>query len=112
LLPRDLRVGHLQMADAHARGEKVLFSFEEAIGFCCGSVVRDKDGVCAAAVFAEMAQALGRRGVLVAEHLDSLYARYGHFVTANFYVFVDAPDKMAVIFERLRNEGHYWGRLG
>jgi phosphomannomutase len=100
------------MAEAQARGEEVIFSFEEAIGFCCGSVVRDKDGVSAAAVFTEMAQALGRRGVSVAAHLDALYAKYGWFASANFYVFVDAPAKMASIFERLRNEGHFWSRLG
>jgi phosphomannomutase len=32
----------------------VLFSYEESIGFCCGDVVFDKDGVIGAAVFAEM----------------------------------------------------------
>jgi len=34
---------------------KVVVAFEESIGFCCGDLVNDKDGVCAAAVFAEMA---------------------------------------------------------
>ena len=34
---------------------KMLFAYEEAIGFCIGNIVRDKDGVSAAAVFAEMA---------------------------------------------------------
>jgi phosphomannomutase len=102
----------LQMADAQARGENVLFSFEEAIGFCCGSVVRDKDGVSAAAVFAEMAQVLGRKGLSVSSHLDTLYEKYGWFTSANFYVFVDTPAKTDDIFERLRNDGHYWARLG
>lgn len=28
-----------------AEGYKTIFSYEEAIGFCCGNLVRDKDGV-------------------------------------------------------------------
>lgn len=42
-------------ADLQAEGYKVVLAFEESIGFCCGDLVNDKDGVCAAAVFAEMA---------------------------------------------------------
>ena len=35
----------------------VIFE-EEAIGFCIGDIVRDKDGVVAAVAFSEMAQYL------------------------------------------------------
>ena len=35
--------------ELRAQGYDVLFSFEEAIGFCVGDVVADKDGVLAAA---------------------------------------------------------------
>lgn len=91
---------------------KVLFSYEEAIGFCCGTVVRDKDGVSAAAVFAEMANYLARQGKTVTEHLENLYQKYGYFVSNNYYIFVDDPAKTTLIFNRLRNEGHYWAKLG
>lgn len=100
------------MAEHAAAGRTVLFSFEEAIGFCCGDVVRDKDGVTAAAVFAEMANALARAGTTVSGHLDAISARYGHHVSNNKYVFVDDPAKTEAIFARLRNEGHYWARVG
>jgi phosphomannomutase len=100
------------MAAAQAAGERVLFSFEEAIGFACGDVVRDKDGVGAAAVFAEMAQHLARtRGVSVVARLGEIYARYGHYVSANGYVIVDDPSKSAAIFARLRAGGSFVGRL-
>lgn len=36
-------------------GKEVLFGYEEAIGFCIGKVVKDKDGISAAAVAIEMA---------------------------------------------------------
>lgn len=100
------------MEQRQAEGKTVLFAFEEAIGFCCGSIVRDKDGVSAAAVFAEMAQFYARQGVSVLQQLRKLYDTYGHFITNNYYVFVDKQDKTEAIFTRLRNEGHYWLKMG
>ena len=101
------------MAAHKAAGRTVLFAFEEAIGFCCGdAVVRDKDGVSAAAVFAEMANALAAEGLTAARQLERLYERYGRFATLNGYLVVDRPAKTEAIFARLRAEGHHWARLG
>ena len=50
-----------------ATGKQVLFAYEEAIGFCIGDVVKDKDGVSAAAVFAEFYKTLHAEGRTVAE---------------------------------------------
>lgn len=100
-------------------GPRVIFSFEEAIGFACGTTVRDKDGVSAAAVMAELAHHLTRTAsssaakvAPLSKRLASLYQRYGLHLTKNHYLFVDQPSKTDVIFARLRNEGHYWARLG
>lgn len=59
--------------DLQAAGKTVLLTVEEAIGFCVGDVVVDKDGVSAAAVFAEMACDLAAKGVTVTEHMHQLY---------------------------------------
>ncbi|RLN06350.1 hypothetical protein BBO99_00008133 [Phytophthora kernoviae] len=94
-------------------GKTVLFSFEEAIGFCVGDLVKDKDGVAAAAVFAEMAVQLeATKHMTVVQHLNALYERYGHFVTQNHYVKCYDPVKVRTIFERLRNNGKYWPSCG
>lgn len=94
-------------------GKVVLFSFEEAIGFCVGDLVKDKDGVSAAAVFAEMAVQLeATKQMTVGQHLNALYERYGHFVTQNHYVKCYDPVKIRAIFERLRNDGKYWPSCG
>ena len=73
------------------------------------SSAQDKDGVVAAAVFAEMAGELARRGSTVTGHLDFLFRHYGYFLTNNRYVFVDDPRKTVAIFTRLRNEGMWSG---
>ncbi|CAI5735416.1 unnamed protein product [Hyaloperonospora brassicae] len=100
-------------AELRKAGKTVLFSFEEAIGFCVGGLVKDKDGVVAAAVFAEMAVQLeATKKMTVSQHLSALYTRYGHFVTQNHYVKCYDPVKIRAIFARLRNSGKYWDSCG
>jgi phosphoglucomutase/phosphopentomutase len=61
-------------------GKQVVFSFEEAIGFMCGTNVLDKDGVSAESVVAEMAIYLNeveqRR---LSEQLDWIYDKYSTY---------------------------------
>ncbi len=59
-----------------------LFGYEEALGYTVGDLVRDKDGISAAVVVAEMVAALGARGVSVLDELESLYRKYGLFVSS------------------------------
>lgn len=54
-------------------GKTVLFAFEEAIGFMCGSCVLDKDGVSAAAVCAEMATYVYNQGLTLSKQLEKIY---------------------------------------
>ena len=55
------------------RGQTVLFAFEEAIGFMCGTAVLDKDGVSAALEMAQLATLLARRGRTLAQQLEDIY---------------------------------------
>jgi len=93
-------------------GYEVIFSFEEAIGFCNGDLVKDKDGVAASAVFTEMALQLAKDGVTVGEHLEALGQKYGHFVTDNHYAICHDPAITDRIFSRLRGDGEYLKQCG
>ena len=55
--------------------------YEEALGYSVGPLVRDKDGVSACVLFAELACWNRARGRTVLEHLDDIYRRVGLFVT-------------------------------
>ena len=100
-------------AELRREGYDVLLCYEEAIGFCVGDVVNDKDGVSAGAVFAEMACYLKReRSSSVLEHLQHLYATHGAYTQNNSYVICRNPETTAAIFHRLRADGKYWLRLG
>ena len=55
------------------QGKKVIFAFEEAIGFMYGSNVLDKDGVSAAAVMAEMINSLQEKNISLNQQLGTVY---------------------------------------
>ncbi|RKO87236.1 hypothetical protein BDK51DRAFT_44366 [Blyttiomyces helicus] len=67
-----------------------------------GDTVRDKDGVSALAVFAEIAINLSRRGLRVHDYLEGLFAKYGYFVSENSYFVCHSPPKIAAIFRKIR----------
>ena len=54
------------------QGKKVLLAWEESIGFMLGHP-RDKDGVTAAAVFAEIASYLNSQGISLTKQLFNIY---------------------------------------
>jgi len=63
-------------------GYAFLFGYEEALGYTVGDVVRDKDGISAAAIVAEMAAVMGSRNKTLLEELEAIYRRYGLFVSS------------------------------
>jgi phosphomannomutase len=93
-------------------GKTVVLGIEEAIGFCIGDVVLDKDGVCAAAVFAEMAGSLARSGESCLGRLARLRQTTGFFVSCNKYIRVSDAATISAIFEAFRAGGRYALRIG
>lgn len=84
-------------------GHKVLFSFEESIGFLCGNAVPEKDGVSAAAVVAEMATFLHRQNLSLSDQLHNIYTTYGYHAAMTSYVICDDPDTVDQVFSRIRD---------
>ncbi|XP_064636470.1 phosphopentomutase-like isoform X2 [Lineus longissimus] len=96
-------------------GKEVLFAFEEAIGFMCGTVVLDKDGVSAMSCMAECATYLHARGLTLTQQLNLLYNKYGIHKTSNSYFLCYHQPVIERIFERIRNlegPGKYPSRCG
>ena len=64
-------------SDLIKQNKKILFCFEEAIGFMCGTNVLDKDGISAEAIIAEMAIYLNEiEKRTLNEQLDWIYLKY------------------------------------
>ncbi|EGD74895.1 hypothetical protein PTSG_07123 [Salpingoeca rosetta] len=92
--------------DLQQEGKTVLFSFEEAIGFCIGTTVVDKDGVNASAVMAELCLYLAAQGKTLVDCLNDLYTKYGYHCTFNSYYICGEQATIDAIFSRIR---HYDG---
>ncbi len=60
---------------------RFVMGYEEALGYSIGPLVRDKDGVSAAVLFAELTVWNRARGKTVLDHLDDIYRKVGLFVT-------------------------------
>ena len=56
-----------------------LFAYEEALGYAIGRLVRDKDGLSALLVFAQLAAELAAEDKTVLDQLEVLYRQYGLF---------------------------------
>ena len=68
--------------DLEAAGEGTfLFGYEEALGYCVGRSVRDKDGISAAVAFADLVASCLLEGVTVWDRLADLYRRHGLWIS-------------------------------
>jgi phosphomannomutase len=63
-------------------GFEFVFGYEEALGYCVGTVVYDKDGISAALLAAEIAAVLKQRGETIGGALDAIARRWGVFTSA------------------------------
>ena len=63
-------------------GLELVFGYEEALGYTVGTVVRDKDGIGAAVVFAGLVEHCRAAGETVLDRLASLYRLHGLWVSA------------------------------
>ena len=82
---------------------KVLFAFEEAIGFMSNSEILDKDGITAAIEFTQLALYLRRvkNTTLTRCLFDEIYATYGYHYAYNSYYLCHEPEVIRKIFNRI-----------
>jgi phosphomannomutase len=83
--------------------DDLAFGYEEALGYCCDPAsVRDKDGVSAAVLVAEMAAALKATGRTLLDRLDELAGEYGLHATDQLSMRVTDLDQIAEAMAHLR----------
>lgn len=85
--------------------DEFTFGFEESIGYLYGDSIRDKDGINAAMLVAEMAAYYKKQGKTLIEVLDSLYEKYGYYLNKQFSVMmkgVNGQSEMENIVESFR----------
>ncbi len=83
-----------------------LIGFEESYGYLVGTHARDKDGVVATMLIAEMAAYYKTKGMSLYEALQDIYKKYGYYAekTVSFTMpGKDGMEKMAALLKDLRN---------
>ena len=88
-------------------GTRFTFGYEEALGFCVGEVVRDKDGISAALALLRLAEELAAEGRTIADRLDELDRTYGVHLTEQVAVRADgadALDRINAAVDRVRDD--------
>jgi len=83
----------------------LVYAYEEALGYCVApDVVRDKDGISAALLVAELAAGLKAEGRGLADALDDLALRHGLHATDQFSVRVADIAQTTAMVDRLRKD--------
>lgn len=79
------------------------YGYEEALGYCVApAAVRDKDGVSAALLLAELAAGLKAEGRTLVDLLDDLAVAHGVHATDSFSVRVSELSQIGTLMGRLR----------
>ena len=86
-----------------SRVPNLIFGYEEALGYCVDwGQVRDKDGLSAALIVADIASALANQGYTLGDQLDKLMQRYGYFATGQISIRVTDLSVITDLMKKLR----------
>ena len=86
-----------------SRVPNLIFGYEEALGYCVDwGQVRDKDGLSAALIVADIASALAKQGYTLGDQLEKLMQRYGYFSTGQISIRVTDLTVIADLMKKLR----------
>ncbi|MFV0634246.1 phospho-sugar mutase [Demequina sp.] len=85
-----------------AREPHLVFGYEEALGYCVApDLVRDKDGVSAAVLMADLVAELKAEGRTLADAIDDLARAYGVFLTRQVSARFTDITQIPALMERL-----------
>ena len=104
--------GFKWIADAAMKrsDKRLVFAYEQALGYLVTDQPLDKDGISAALVMTEIAALAVHDGVTVQQRLDQIAAEYGQHVTAELSVKMSPSDGAAVVEELRANPPMMIGR--
>jgi phosphomannomutase len=81
----------------------LVYGYEEALGYAVApNLVRDKDGISAALMVAELAAELRAAGLTLRDRLEELATRYGRHLTDQISIRVDDLSIIDQVMGRLR----------
>jgi phosphomannomutase len=109
------KIAHVGIRKEQQENVHFIFGYEEALGYCVGNFVRDKDGICAAVRFMEMFATLREKKQTVFDALDAMAMNYGLFRGLQWSIRFDgirASYDMQILMKNLRNNSNLISSLG
>ena len=94
-----------KIPESQKLGYTYFFGYEESIGCAPGEQVRDKDGITAGMLLAEMAAWLKKQGKTMSDLLDDLYQKYGYYAEDQVSVVLvgkEGQERIARILDAFR----------
>lgn len=88
----------VRATDRHP-GRRLVFAYEEALGYAVHDLVRDKDGLTAAAAMAALVAGLKAEGSSVPERLDAIARRHGLHACRQWAIRLDGAEGVRRIRE-------------
>ena len=79
-----------------------IFGFEESYGYLAGTHARDKDGVVASMLIAEMAACYFEEGKSLYEVMEDIYRKFGGFAEETISITREGIDGLAQIKETMQ----------
>ncbi|WP_036943994.1 phospho-sugar mutase [Pseudobacteroides cellulosolvens] len=89
--------------------KKYIFGFEESYGYLAGTHARDKDGVVASMLIAEMAAYFKSKGMTLYDALEELFKKYGYTIesiTSFTLAGKEGLEKIKFTMDELRKARH------
>jgi phosphoglucomutase len=90
------------------KSHNYIFGFEESYGYNIETEVRDKDGISAAALCAEMTLYWRSKGISILDRLEQLYETYGYhedFAISKTFLGSSGAQQMKKLMDMLRKDG-------
>ncbi len=100
-------IANRAMALESNANKRFVFGYEEALGYTVGPLVRDKDGISAALLFAELWARRRSAGKTMQDELEAISRTYGLFVSGQVSITMKGSDGLAQIQQcmaRLRGQ--------
>ncbi|MBO5059603.1 MAG: phospho-sugar mutase [Clostridia bacterium] len=96
-------IGEKMTEFSEKKNHTYLIGFEESYGYLVGNHARDKDGVVATMLIAEMAAYYRTRGMTLYEALQNIYETYGYYAERTISFTMPGKDGMEKMAELLIN---------
>lgn len=93
--------GFKWLVQTNSEEQPLVFAYEEALGYSVLPAIRDKDGISAGLLFAELVSQIGSFGHTVDDVLENLASEHGHHLTSQVAVRFAGGESMREMTQRM-----------